>query len=86
MLPLWLIVNPDTVTVLPLATLVSANAPVAPAVLSVTVSPEITPLSAALPVLDSAIAWAALVVPTFWFANVKEAGDRLTEEEVEISA
>ena len=32
-------------------------------------------LSAALPVLDSVIAWAALVVPTFWFANVSEVGD-----------
>jgi len=51
--------------------------------LLVPVTAMLVMLSAALPVLDSAIAWAALVVPTFWFANVKEAGDRLTEEEVE---
>ena len=33
-------------------------------------------LKAALPVFESVIAWAALVVPTFWLANVNEVGDR----------
>ena len=34
-------------------------------------------LSAALPVFESVTVWAALVVPTFWLANVNEVGERL---------
>lgn len=67
-------------------TLIAQVAPAAtepPQVLLWAKSPLLVPvtamllmLSAALPVLDSVIAWAALVVPTFWFANVSEAGAR----------
>ncbi len=42
-----LIVKPDTVTVLAVPTFLSAKTPVAPAVLSVTVSPDSTPTRAA---------------------------------------
>ena len=43
--------------------------------LLVPVTATLVMLTVALPVLDSVIAWAALVVPTFWFANVSEVGD-----------
>ena len=49
-----------TVTVLPVPTLAWANAPVAPVLTSVTVSPESTPTRAALPVLRVAV-----VVPLY---------------------
>ena len=50
------IVRPEIVTALPLPTFLSPNVPVAPAVLSVTASPDTTPTSDAPPVLSVAAA------------------------------
>jgi hypothetical protein len=48
-------VNPEVVIDLLVPTFLSANVPVAPTVPNVTVSPEITPLTAALPVFKLAV-------------------------------
>jgi hypothetical protein len=51
-----------------------------PELVPVTAMPEIVRL--ALPVLERVTAWAALLVPTAWLANVRLLGEKLTVAEV----